>query len=252
MTDRASLQVRRQQAWVRLTLDRPQARNALNNALIAELHTALREAQDDAAVRCIVIDGAGGLAFCAGIDLVERRALNVKEMGRQSRAVLDVVRAVAFSPVPVVAAIDGWCLGAGLELALACDFRLASTPARFGFPEMALGTYPGAGGAVLLPRVVGPAKALALLLSKRRLDAAQALEAGLVGSVVASASFEEALAGTVAELIELSPLAVRAVRESLRRSIALPLEQAFEFDQTLRRPLDGSAHHQDALRTALD
>jgi enoyl-CoA hydratase/carnithine racemase len=234
-----------------LTLNRPAQRNALDNATIGELQDALRRSQADRQVRCVVIDGSGGRAFCAGIDLVERRALDVAAMGRQSRAVLDVVRAVASSPVPVIAAIDGWCLGAGLELALACDLRLASEGSGFGFPEMGLGTYPGAGGAVLLPRVVGPARALAMLLSMRRLDAAQALEAGLVTSVCPLASFEQALTARVEELCAISPAAIRAVRESLRRSITMPLDEAFEMDQGLRRPLDASPDYRDAVERAL-
>ncbi len=250
-TSDANVIVRRDAASVRLTLNRPQARNALNNATLAELTAALLEAQADAQVRCIVIDGAGGLAFSAGIDLVERRTLDVAAMGRQSRAVLDIVRAIAGSPVPVIAAIDGWCLGGGLEVALACDLRLASDASRFAFPEMALGTYPGAGGAVLLPRIVGPARAASLLLSTQRLDAAQALEAGLVTSVTPRALFEEAVQARVEDICSLSPAAVRAVRESLRRGITLPLDQAFEMDQGLRRPLDASHDHRRAVQKAL-
>jgi enoyl-CoA hydratase len=247
----ANVLVRREASAVRLTLNRPQARNALNNATLAELAAALTEAQADSQVRCIVIDGAGGLAFSAGIDLMERRTLDVAAMGRQSRAVLDIVRAIALSPVPVVAAVDGWCLGGGLEMALACDLRLASDASRFGFPEMALGTYPGAGGAVLLPRIVGPARAVSLLLSTQRLDAAQALDAGLVTSVMPRASFEEAVKARVDEICSLSPAATRAVRESLRRSITLPLDEAFEMDQGLRRPLDASDDHRQAVQQAL-
>ena len=119
------------------------------------------------------------------------------------------MRAVAFSPLPVIAAIDGWCLGAGLEMALACDLRLASDASRFGFPEMALGTYPGAGGAVLLPRVVGHARATELLMSTRRLDAAQALQAGLVHSVVPRAGFEEAVNAATDDLQNMSRAALR-------------------------------------------
>jgi enoyl-CoA hydratase/carnithine racemase len=246
-----SLQVQHQQGWVRLTLDRPEVRNALNNALCSELASAMGEAQANPGIHCIVIDGAGGQAFCSGVDLAERRTLGVEGMGRQSRLILDLVRQVALSPVPVVAAIDGWCLGAGLELALACDLRLASEGARFGFPEMALGTYPGAGGAVLLPRVVGPAKAVELLLSTRRLQASEALEAGLVTRVAPRDAFEEALAQLIDELSRLSPAAVRALKESLRRSVTLPLEEAFEMDQSLRRPLDGTANHQQALQAGI-
>lgn len=235
---------------LRIALDRPQARNALDNATLEALSAELERASRDPQLRCIVLEGRGGVAFCAGIDLVERRTLDVEAMGRQSRLVLDLVRAVAFSPLPVIAAIDGWCLGAGLELALACDLRLASHASRFGFPEMALGTYPGAGGAVLLPRVVGHARATELLLSTRRLDAAQALRIGLVHAVVPSAGLAEAVEAAAADLQKMSRAAVRAVKESLRRSLVLPLDEAFEMDQGLRRPLDASPEHRDALQRA--
>lgn len=246
-----SLLVRRHDDWLQLTFDRPQARNALDNATLRALAAALDEACADPRLRCIVIEGAGGTAFCAGIDVVERRGLSQAEMGQQSRLALQVVRAVTLSPIPVLAAIDGWCLGAGLELALGCDLRIATDAARFGFPEMALGTYPGAGGAVLLPRVVGHARASALLMSTRRLDASEALATGLVHAVVPRGALAEAVAEAVAELRKLSPPAVAAVKESLRRSISLPLEEAFEMDQKLRRPLDGDPAHQAALQAAL-
>jgi enoyl-CoA hydratase/carnithine racemase len=245
-----SLQVLREDDRLRLRLNRPEARNALNNATLQALLDALDRAARDAQLRCVVLEGEGGAAFCAGIDLVERRTLDVDAMGRQSRLVLDVVRALAFSPLPVIAAIDGWCLGAGLEVALACDLRIASEASRFGFPEMALGTYPGAGGAVLLPRVVGPARATELLMSTRRLDAAQALQAGLVHAVAPRDRFAAAVDDAFADLQKMSRAALRAVKESMRRSVVLPLDEAFELDQGLRRPLDSSPEHRQALQRA--
>ena len=243
-----SLQVRREDDRLRLRLNRPEARNALNNATLHALAAALEQASRDAQLRCVILEGEGGAAFCAGIDLVERRTLDVDAMGRQSRLVLDVVRAVALSPLPVIAAIDGWCLGAGLEIALACDLRLASEAARFGFPEMALGTYPGAGGAVLLPRVVGHARATGLLMSTQRLDAHESLRIGLVHSVAPRSGFEQAVDAAAADLQKMSRAALRAVKESLRRSVVLPLEEAFEMDQGLRRPLDSGTEHRLALQ----
>lgn len=246
-----SLQVLREGDRLRLRLNRPEARNALSNATLHALLAALEEAARDAQLRCVVLEGEGGAAFCAGIDLAERRTLEVDAMGRQSRLVLDVVRALAFSPLPIIAAIDGWCLGAGLEVALACDLRIASDASRFGFPEMVLGTYPGAGGAVLLPRVVGPARATGLLMSTRRLDAAEALQMGLVHAVAPRAGLAAAVDAAVADLQKTSRAAVRAVKESMRRSVLLPLDEAFEMDQGLRRPLDANPEHREALQRAL-
>jgi enoyl-CoA hydratase/carnithine racemase len=244
----SSLLVHKQGSCLHLTFNREAARNAFNNELLQRLTSSLADAATDAAVRCVVLAGAGGLAFSAGIDLVERRGLTVAQMGQQSKAVLDLVRSLAASPIPVIAAIDGWCLGAGLEIALACDFRLASANSRFGFPEMALGTYPGGGGAVMLPRVVGHAKALELLLSMEKLDAGQALRIGLLTAMVPQGELDSTVLRYAETVASWSPAAVRAVRFSLRNSIAMPLEAALEFDQSVRRPLDGTRDYQEGLK----
>jgi len=247
-----TLLIQETNACLRLTLLRPEAHNALNNELLLALTNALANAADNPAVRCVLIQGSGERAFCSGIDLVERRTLSTPEMGAQSKAVLKLIRSLVHLPIPVVAAIDGWCLGGGLELALACDLRVATQEARFGFPEMALGTYPGGGGAVMLPRIVGHAKALQLLLSTQRLNAAQALDAGLITAVVPRGDFETTVQKTCDDIAGLAPAAVRAIKESMRRSLLLPLDQAFEMDQLLRRPLDGTNDYKEGLQAFFD
>lgn len=229
------------------TLDRAEALNALTNAVLAQLLDALRAAREDRAVRCVVLTGAGEKAFCAGIDLAERGGLDEAGKMRQSRAVLDVVRGLLELPKPVIASIGGWCLGAGLEVALACDIRIASDAARFAFPEMGLGAYPGGGGAVLLPRAIGRAKAADWLLAPRRLDAAQALDLGIVTRVAPAAELRAATHRLAAEAGALAPLAAAALKASLARTADLPLAEAFEADQALRRPLDGSRDYQEGL-----
>ena len=243
-----TLLIQESNACLRLTLNRPAAHNALNNELLSALTSALFSAVSNSAIRCVLIQGAGERAFCSGIDLQERRTLSVSQMGAQSTAVVDLIRCLVELPIPVVAAIDGWCLGGGLELALACDLRIATQEARFGFPEMALGTYPGGGGAVMLPRVVGHTKALQLLLSTKRLNAAQAFEAGLVTNVEPRADFEASVQKICDDIAGLAPAAVRAVKESMRRSMLLPLDQAFALDQQLRRPLDGTEDYKEGLQ----
>jgi len=242
------LGVHREGAVLTLLFNRAESRNAFNNALLQRLDEELVAAYGDHSVRCIILEGAGGAAFSAGIDLVERRSLSVSQMGEQSRAVLGLVKRVACSSIPVIAAIDGWCLGAGLELAMACDIRIATRTSRFGFPEMMLGTYPGGGGAVMLPRVVGQAKALEILLLADRLDAEQARHSGMLTFVVESGELAEAVKQCAAKIAALSPSALRALKASIRKTAAMPLEEAFDLDQSLRRPLDGGDNYQEGLR----
>jgi enoyl-CoA hydratase/carnithine racemase len=230
-----------------LTIDRQPALNALNNDMLDALLREIEDAGRDAEVRCIVLAGAGGKAFCAGIDLDERRGLDDAGKMAQSALVLRLVQAVIDCPKPVIASIGGWCLGAGLELALACDLRIASSDSRFAFPEMGLGAYPGGGGAVLLPRVIGEARALDWLLQPRRLDASQARELGLVTRVVEPHERIDAALAAAAEVAKIAPLAVKAIKASIRGSIDMPLAEAFAHDQSLRRPLDATRDYQEGL-----
>jgi enoyl-CoA hydratase/carnithine racemase len=243
----SSLDVRTTGRTRELTIDREAALNALDNQMLAGLLAEIGDAVGDAGVRCIVIAGAGGKAFCAGIDLEERRGLDDAGKMAQSALVLRLVQAVVASPKPVIASIGGWCLGAGLELALACDLRIASSDSRFAFPEMSLGAYPGGGGAVLLPRVVGEARALDWLLQPRRLDASQALAMGLLTRVIEPQERIAAALAAAGEIAKLAPLAVKAIKTSIRGGIDMPLAEAFAHDQSLRRPLDASRDYQEGL-----
>lgn len=243
----SSLDIRTSGHARQLTIDRQPALNALDNAMLEGLLAAIDDAARDASVRCIVLDGAGGKAFCAGIDLEERRGLDDAGKMAQSTLVLRLVQAVIASPKPVIASIGGWCVGAGLELALACDLRIASSDSRFAFPEMSLGAYPGGGGAVLLPRVVGEARALEWLLQPCRLDASQALEMGMLTRVVDPGGRIDATLVAAAEVAKLAPLAVKAIKVSVRGTIDMPLAEAFAHDQSLRRPLDATRDYQEGL-----
>lgn len=240
--------VSQQRGVMQLRLNRPQALNALTNEALDALHAALSAGAADSSVRCVLLSAEGDKAFCVGIDLVERTSLTTEQKGAQSQRVLHVVQALRRFPKPVVAAIGGWCLGAGLELCLACDIRVAAEDARFGFPEMELGAYPGGGGAVLLPRIVGLARAVEWLLSARKISADEASAIGLVTRVVARADLEPA-AGLVADRsTKLAPLAVAALKRSIEASLCLPLEEAFAADQQLRRPLDATRDYEEGLR----
>jgi enoyl-CoA hydratase/carnithine racemase len=217
-------------ATLLLTLNRPEALNALSTRLATELHAAIDEAARREDVRAVVITGAGGKAFSAGTDLRERRTLSAEGKWAQSRALWDSTQAIRNCPKPVIAAIAGWCLGGGFELALSCDIRIAGESARFGWPEMTLGAYPGGGAAVMLPRIVGIGRAKEMLFTARRLSGHEALSCGLIArltggdELVACAS---QVAGTVHEVpAEL----LGVMKQTLSESADLPWLQALEVE----------------------
>jgi len=152
-----------------LTLNRPEALNALSTELALALLGALDAVRPRRDVRAVIITGAGDRAFCAGADLRERRRLDADEKWAQSRRLWDVNHALWALPQAVIAAVHGWCLGGGFELALFADLRIATPEAVFSFPEMTLGAYPGAGGAIVLPRLVGPARAKEIFFTARQI-----------------------------------------------------------------------------------
>jgi len=241
------LEERRGAALV-LRLNRPEAMNALSTALVRALSDGIAAGSTAPGVRAIVIAAAGGKAFSAGTDLKERRELDEAGKAAQSRSLLELTYAIRACPRPVIAAIGGWCLGGGFELALGCDLRLAADDARFGFPEMTLGAYPGSGGPVTLARLVGVARAKEILFGARRLDANEALRLGLVERLVPREQLDEAALSWVAQIEATAPLALAALKRSLDEGIALPFEAAAELDQQLRRPLDATKDYAEGMR----
>ncbi len=231
-----------------LTLNRPEAMNALSSALVQALTEQIDAAAAVADIRSIVITGAGEKAFCAGTDLKERRTLSAKQKWAQSRGGWHLNQAIHRSPKAVVAAIGGWCLGGGFELALYCDLRIAADDARFGWPEMTLGAYPGSGAALMLPRLIGPAQAKLLFFTARRIDAAQAQQIGLVQAVVSRAELLARALALCDEMNATSPLGLAAVKRSINEGADLPLAQAAELDQSLRRPLEATQDYEEGIR----
>lgn len=230
-----------------LTLDRPIAMNALSSALAKELFAAIQHASADPLVRTIVVTGAGDVAFSAGADLKERRTLSADGKWQQSRDLWNVNDACRRSPKAVIAAINGHCLGGGLELALHCDLRVAAETARFGFPEMTLGAYPGAGGAVILPRIIGEAKAKDFLFRGRRVDAAEALALGLVHQVVPASGLLAAALAMATEIETTAPLGLAAVKRLLDEGSDQTFEAASALDRSLRAPLDATDDYAEGI-----
>ncbi len=230
-----------------VTLNRSDARNALNRALLRQLRTTLADLAVSNGLRALVLTGAGERAFCAGADLIERRSLTPEERTAHTAAINAVADALAHFPVPVIAAVRGYALAGGAELAIACDLRVASEDAIFGYPEVKIGVFPGAGGVVRLPRLIGLGAARDLLYTGRQVGAAEALRLGLVERVVPPEQVLHAARQLAAEIAANAPLAIRALKRALAESSGLPEPEAHRVVQVWREPLDSTADYAEGL-----
>ena len=215
-----------------VTIDHVEKQNALSESMRAELSLAMEEADDDAETRVIILTGAGDQSFAAGGDIRElgRRTLADQRRVMENGSVFGAVRRVR---KPVIAAINGVCLGGGLELALSCDIRIAAAHARFGQPEVTLGLIPGGGGTQMLPRIVGMAHALRLVLTGDIIGADEALRMGLVHEVVPGDALDARTLAMATLIASKGPLAVRAAKEATRAALDLPLEEGRQLEMAL-------------------
>jgi enoyl-CoA hydratase len=211
-----------------VTLNRPQALNALNSALIAELNQALDAFEADDGIGCIVITGSEK-AFAAGADIKEMQTKSYMEAYKGD--FIGTWDRVARCRKPVIAAVAGFALGGGCELAMMCDFILAADTAKFGQPEITLGVMPGAGGTQRLARFVGKSKAMELCLTGRRMDAAEAERCGLVSRVVPAAELIAEAVKTAETIASLSLPAVMMTKESINRSYETTLAEGIRFER---------------------
>ena len=212
-------------------LNRPQALNALNGQLMDELTAALAAAEADEAVRCIVITGSER-AFAAGADIKEMASKSYADVFKEDFITRNW-EAVTRCRKPVIAAVAGFALGGGCELAMMCDFIIAADTAKFGQPEINLGVVPGAGGTQRLPRYVGMAKAMDLVLTARMMDAAEAERAGLVSRVVPAAELVPAALAAGKAIAALSPLSVMMAKELVNAAFETPLSQGVKLERRL-------------------
>jgi enoyl-CoA hydratase len=216
-----------------LTLNRPKVLNALNAALLRDLEAALDALAVDADVRAIVLTGAGDKAFVAGADINELAVLTPaegKEHARHGQRLFDRVEHLG---KPVIAAINGFALGGGCELALACTVRIAAETARLGQPEINLGIIPGYGGSQRLPRLVGKGRALEILLTGDMVSAARAYEIGLVNKVVPAADLLPAATALAQALASKAPIATRYILEAVNHGLDMPLAQGQYLETAL-------------------
>jgi enoyl-CoA hydratase/carnithine racemase len=246
MTDPVLLESADGIAWI--TLNRPEAMNALNMAVREALPQAIRHAETDPAVRAIVLRGAGERAFCAGADIKEFAEVASPAEYRQSRVHESWIRAFDEARKPLIASIHGVCLGGGLEIALACDIRIAAEDALFGLPETGLGIMTGVGGSQRLPRVVGMGVALDMILTGERIPAARAREIGLVTRLVPRAELHAATSALAAHLAARPPMAMAFAKEAVRNALDMPLRDGMRLEVGLLTLLLNTEDRLEAAR----
>ncbi len=216
-----------------LTINRPDKLNALNSEVMAALDGALDAAREDASVGVVIVTGAGEKSFIAGADIGELSKLTPvegREHARKGQAVLAKIEGLG---KPVIAAVNGYALGGGCELALACTIRIASENARFGQPEVKLGILPGYGGSQRLARIVGEGRAMQLCLTAEQIDAAEAFRIGLVNKVVPAGQAVAAARAMAGAILANGPVACRYVLEAVHRGLDLPLPDGLLLEATL-------------------
>ena len=229
----SNLTLEREGAVAIVTINRPKVLNALNLAMLGELGGVIGALRDDGDVRCVIVTGAGEKSFVAGADINELAGLTPtagREHARAGQAVFDAIEQLG---KPVIAAINGYALGGGCELAMACTVRIAADTARLGQPEINRGIIPGYAGTQRLARLIGEGRALELLLTGDQITAAEAHRLGLVNRVVPAAELMNEARRLAAALAAKAPLAVRYILEAVRSGVQLPLREGQVLEATL-------------------
>jgi enoyl-CoA hydratase/carnithine racemase len=240
--------VERREAAALVMLNRPEKQNALSLDLLGRLQAILRDLGEDADVRTVILRG-NERCFSTGMDLDDlARVTGVADTQRVLGLVRDANAAIERCPKPVIAAIAGWCLTGGLELALACDVRVAAETARFGITSARIGTVAGAGGTQRLSRLIGPGRAKEMLFSAEPIDAAEALRIGLVNRVVPAGQEVEAALGMAGLWARRAPLSLWFAKNAVNVGLAMPLEAALAFEIGLTAQLFTTDDRVEGLR----
>lgn len=244
MTKVVKTKIRGGIAWI--TLNRPEAMNAISNAVRSELPAAVKAASDDPEVRVVIFSGAGEKAFCAGADIKEFTEVPSPLAWREDRVNGTWITELEKIRKPTIAAIHGYCLGGGLEIALACDIRIATRDARLGLPEVRVGVITGIGGSQRLRKVVGLGRALDMMLTGDHVDAQEAYQMGLVSRLAESGKHLEIAEEVGTRIAGNAPLATAAIKEVLREGGELPLADGKRLELDLLALLQSSEDRLEA------
>jgi enoyl-CoA hydratase len=235
-----------------VTVNRPDKLNALNADIIAALDEVLREVHADDSVRAIIVTGAGSKAFVAGADIAELARMGPVDGVQVSRAGQDTFRFMERMRKPVIAAVNGFALGGGLELAMACHIRIASSNAKFGLPEVKLGIIPGYGGTVRLPRLVGRGRAIELMLTGDMIDAAEAYRIGLVNRVEEPDALLETTRGMARRMVANGPIAIGLALEAVDRGMSTTIDDAQILESNLFGLLASTEDMREGMQAFLE
>jgi len=236
-----------------LRLNRPAARNAVNDEIMSALAEEVDRLAGDPDLRAVLLTGAGGEAFCAGGDLKWLETFETAEAGEAvTRRMRDILARLAALPVPVIAVLNGYALGGGAEVALACDLRVMEEHAFLSLRQARIGLMTGWGSGARLLRLVGHGRALELLATSREVSAREALAMGLANAVVPRGGGLEEGRRLAAEIARNAPLAIRAIKRFLAAAADLPLAEALELETALFRPLWTSGDHHEAIRAFIE
>lgn len=246
------IKVERRDAIAIVTVNRPDKLNSLNAEIVASLYDTALELEADKDVRGLIITGSGEKAFVAGADISELARMTPISGIQVSRAGQEAFRFIETMPKPVVAAVNGFALGGGLELALACHIRLASENAKLGLPEVKLGIIPGYGGTVRLPRLIGRGRALELILTGEMIDAQEAYRIGLVNRVVAQDALLPTALALLARIAANGPLAIALAIEAIDHGYNSTTEDALRLESNLFGLLASTTDMQEGMAAFLE
>jgi enoyl-CoA hydratase len=230
-----------------VTINRPQSLNALNSAVLRELECAFYELERDAAVQGVILTGSGTKAFVAGADIKEMAELNACQGRAFAQQGQQVLLALTKMTKPVIAAVNGFALGGGLELALACDFIYASDKAKFGFPEVTLGIIPGFGGTQNLARLIGKNRANELIFTGKMIDSQKAWSWGIVNELCPAEELLATARATASAIIRVGSLAVGYAKDAIANGLNMPREDGCRYEASLFGVLFASADQKEGM-----
>ncbi|MDY6827201.1 MAG: enoyl-CoA hydratase-related protein [Bacillota bacterium] len=238
---------------VTITINRPEVRNALTQALMEELGLAIEYAESDEEIRVLILTGAGDRSFVAGADIKEVSERDtLSELGNKSRLRRSVFSRLEQLSKPSIAAVNGYALGGGCELALACTLRIAADTAQFGQPEINIGIIPGLGGTQRLTRLVGKGRAMEIILTGEPINAEEAFRIGLVNKVVPAGDLMKEVKSMAKKLVDKPPLALRAAKDAVEYGTDMSLTAALEFENRLFAIVSGSIDKNEGVASFLE